>query len=74
MAACSRSATVFIRLLEKSATAVMAILRTEWSLRQNEAMLRQSEKWLSGTLSAGLAHELNNPASPGKADRSVETQ
>jgi signal transduction histidine kinase len=56
---------VFIQLLEKSATAVMAILRTvSGRLRQNDAMLRQSEKMAAlGTLSAGLAHELNNPAS-----------
>lgn len=55
---------VFFQLLQNSATAVLAILRTvSGRLRQNEAMLRQSEKMAAlGTLSAGLAHELNNPA------------
>jgi len=54
----------FFQLLENSASAVLAILRTvSGRLRQNEAMLRQSEKMAAlGTLSAGLAHELNNPA------------
>jgi len=54
----------FYQLIEKSTTAVMAILQTVSArLRQNEGMLRQSEKMAAlGTLSAGLAHELNNPA------------
>ena len=42
----------------------MAMLRTVTArLRNTEVMLRQSEKMAAlGTLSAGLAHELNNPA------------
>ena len=42
----------------------MAMLRTVTArLRHTELMLRQSEKMAAlGTLSAGLAHELNNPA------------
>jgi CRP-like cAMP-binding protein len=55
---------VFFQLLQNSTTAVLAVLRTvSTRLRQNEAMLRQSEKMAAlGTLAAGLAHELNNPA------------
>jgi signal transduction histidine kinase len=55
---------VFHQLLSSSTTAVLSVLRTvSTRLRQNEAMLRQSEKMAAlGTLSAGLAHELNNPA------------
>jgi len=55
---------VFFQLISNSATAGMSILRTVSSrLRQNEGMLRQSEKMAAlGTLAAGLAHELNNPA------------
>ncbi|MGE5461828.1 MAG: ATP-binding protein [Syntrophothermus sp.] len=54
----------FESLLASSSTAVMAVLR--WviaRLSQNESLLHQQEKMAAlGTLSAGLAHELNNPA------------
>jgi signal transduction histidine kinase len=54
----------FQQLLTKSSTAAVAMLRTVTArLRNTELMLRQSEKMAAlGTLSAGLAHELNNPA------------
>lgn len=54
----------FQELLSSSPTAAMAVLHWVISrLRQNESLLRQQEKMAAlGTLSAGLAHELNNPA------------
>ena len=54
----------FEALLESSSTAAMAVLRWVMArLRQNESLLHQQEKMAAlGTLSAGLAHELNNPA------------
>lgn len=54
----------FEQLLAASSAAALAMLRTvSERLRHTEAMLRQSEKMASlGTLAAGLAHELNNPA------------
>lgn len=54
----------FRNLLSKSSSATMAILQTVTSrLRNTEIMMKQNEKMAAlGTLSAGLAHELNNPA------------
>ena len=54
----------FRHLVAASPSAALSILRTVTSrLRNTESMLRQSEKMAAlGTLAAGLAHELNNPA------------
>jgi signal transduction histidine kinase len=51
-------------LLATSASASRALFQQMLSrLRQNEGQLRQSERMAQlGTLTAGLAHELNNPA------------
>jgi signal transduction histidine kinase len=59
---------VFNQLIETRPAATLSILRTVMGrLRNTEAMLRQNEKMASlGTLSAGLAHELNNPAAAAK--------
>jgi len=52
------------RLLDTSPSAVRSLLHTITSrLRSTELMLRQSEKMAQlGTMTAGIAHELNNPA------------
>ncbi|HSJ90047.1 MAG TPA: ATP-binding protein [Anaerolineales bacterium] len=54
----------FQQLLTSSTTAAMAVLHWVMArLTQNEALLHQQEKMAAlGTFSAGLAHELNNPA------------
>ncbi len=54
----------FEKLLSSSPGAAMAVLYWVMArLNQNEALLHQQEKMAAlGTLSAGLAHELNNPA------------
>jgi len=54
----------FETLLSSSPSAAMAVLHWVMTrLTQNEALLHQQEKMAAlGTLSAGLAHELNNPA------------
>ncbi len=58
------SREAFESLLHTSPSASMAIVRTVMSrLRNTESMAMQHEKLAAlGTLSAGLAHELNNPA------------
>ncbi len=55
----------FEELLETSPSAARTLLRTVMSrLRSAEGMLRQSEKMAQlGTMTAGIAHEINNPAS-----------
>ncbi len=54
----------FEKLLSTSSTAALAVLHWVMSrLSQNDALLHQQERMAAlGTLSAGLAHELNNPA------------
>jgi signal transduction histidine kinase len=54
----------FQDVIQSSPQAALALLDTITSrLRNTEAMLRQHEKMAAlGTLAAGLAHELNNPA------------
>ncbi len=54
----------FGKLLASSTTASLAVLHWVMArLTQNESLLHQQEKMAAlGTMSAGLAHELNNPA------------
>jgi signal transduction histidine kinase len=54
----------FENLLSSSTTAALAVLHWVMArLLQNEVLLHQQERMAAlGTMSAGLAHELNNPA------------
>jgi signal transduction histidine kinase len=58
------SQDVFENLLSTSPSAALVILHWVMArLGQNESLLHQQEKMAAlGTMSAGLAHELNNPA------------
>ncbi len=58
------SQAAFEQLITWHPSAALAMLRTVTErLHNTEAMLRQNEKMAAlGTLSAGLAHELNNPS------------
>jgi signal transduction histidine kinase len=67
------SQDVFENLLSTSPSATRAVLH--WVLArlgQNESLLHQQEKMAAlGTLSAGLAHELNNPAAAAQRSASL---
>ena len=67
------SKEVFDNLLSTSPSAAKAVLHwTMARLSQNDALLHQQERMAAlGTLSAGLAHELNNPAAAAQRSASL---
>jgi signal transduction histidine kinase len=67
------SKDVFENLLSTSSTAALAVLKWVMArLSQNDALLHQQERMAAlGTLSAGLAHELNNPAAAAQRSASL---
>ncbi len=67
------SRTLFEALLCDNAGTAMVILQTIMKrLRNTESMVRQQEKLASlGTLAAGLAHELNNPAAAARRSAGI---
>ena len=69
------SPEAFENLLATSSTAALAVLHWVMNrLSQNDALLHQQERMAAlGTLSAGLAHELNNPAAAAQR-RAAELQ
>ena len=68
----------FEKLLSSSTSAAMAVLHWVMArLTQNESLLHQQERMAAlGTMSAGLAHELNNPSAAAQRSASQlrETQ
>jgi signal transduction histidine kinase len=67
------SQDAFENLLATSPSATMAVLHWVMArLSQNESLLHQQEKMAAlGTMSAGLAHELNNPAAAAQRSASL---
>ena len=67
------SQETFENLLSTSPSATMAVLHWVMArLSQNESLLHQQEKMAAlGTMSAGLAHELNNPAAAAQRSASL---
>jgi len=67
------SQEAFENLLATSPSATMAVLHWVMArLSQNESLLHQQEKMAAlGTMSAGLAHELNNPAAAAQRSASL---
>ena len=67
------SQEAFENLLTTSPSATMAVLHWVMArLSQNESLLHQQEKMAAlGTMSAGLAHELNNPAAAAQRSASL---
>jgi len=67
------SQEAFENLLSTSPSATRAVLNWVMArLNQNESLLHQQEKMAAlGTMSAGLAHELNNPAAAAQRSASL---